>query len=93
MGSKNKWHVRILWEKQTAIRYKSFIWTIKNVKQKSAYVYDDIWKAWNDGFNKPEYIERAQQNKLNRQAGEPATHTGVSITHSSYAKRMVRFLR
>ena len=44
-------------------------------------------------FNKPEYIARARQNKLNRQAGESATHTGGSITHSSHAKLMVRFLR
>ena len=48
---------------------------------------------WNDGFNKSEYIIRARQNKLNRQAGELATHTGGSITHSSHAKRMVRFLQ
>ena len=85
--------VKILWEKQAAIRYKSFIWTIKNAKKKPPYVSDDIWKAWNEEFNKPEYIARARQNKLNRQAGEPATQTGGSITHSSHAKLMVRFLR
>ena len=68
------------------------------MKEKPAYISEDVMKKWNEDWSDPKFITKAEQYKKNRLSQTQSngsgisTHTGGSISHHEHSKKLVSMM-
>ena len=90
--------VIVAWHKKASRRHNNDVSLWKDHSQRSSFISEIIWEAWQRYWQSPEFQKKSIQGSMNRMSetgGEgvgPSCHTGCSLSHREHAKRLVRIL-